>query len=191
MGRRSRKAHRRRNRRGLLFTTAVVTAGLLVGGVAIGTVVEGGLPGRTSADAAVVQEADLSPAAGPLHKDAPTPVTSIPKNDPARGLIYNGLVPAAKGDRCVGVFKADDKGLCTHGPDAPPKGVDVHKSAPPAVAAGGAPAAPTAAATAAADTAPSAADLLQDAAPVLDARSGDLLGGTAAPAAGTPAATAP
>jgi hypothetical protein len=188
MGRRNRKtSHRRRNRRGLLFTTAVVTAGLLVGGVAIGTVVEGGLPGRTSADAAVAQEVDLTPAAGPLHKDAPTPVTSIPKNDPARGLVYNGLVPAAKGDRCVGVFKADDKGLCTHGPDAPPKGVDVHKSTPPAVAADATPAVPTAAA----DTAPSAADLLQDAAPVLDARSGDLLGGTAAPAAGTPAATAP
>ncbi|WP_405010334.1 RICIN domain-containing protein [Kitasatospora sp. NBC_01539] len=174
-------SHRRRSRRGLMFTATAVTAGLIVGAVTIGSVMEGEKPVRTSADTALVQEVELSPAAGPLHKDDPAPVTSIPKDDPARGLVYGGLVPAAGGDRCVGVYKVDDNGLCTHGPDAPPKGVDVHKDTAPVVAAAARPADPAASAAVAP---PSATDLLSDAPAVLDAGNGSALGGGSVPAAG-------
>ncbi|MER5418191.1 zinc-dependent metalloprotease family protein, partial [Streptomyces virginiae] len=47
-------------------------------------------------------------------------------------MVYDGLKAAPKGDRCVGVYRTD-AGHCTHGPDAPPKGVDITKDIPPAV----------------------------------------------------------
>ncbi|MBT2406138.1 RICIN domain-containing protein [Streptomyces sp. ISL-87] len=47
-------------------------------------------------------------------------------------MVYNGLKPAPKGDRCVGVYRTE-AGLCTHGPDAPPKGVDIKKEIAPVV----------------------------------------------------------
>ncbi|WP_234443802.1 RICIN domain-containing protein [Streptomyces sp. NRRL B-24484] len=168
-----------------MFTATAITAGLIAGAVTIGSALEGDKPLRTSADAVIAQEVEPSPASGPLHNEAPSPVTSIPKDDPTRGMVYGGLVPAASGDKCVGVYKVNDQGLCTHGPDAPPRGVDVHKSTAPVVATTEKPAdlTPTAAA------APSAADLLSDAPPVLDLQSGKALGGSAAPA-GTPSAGA-
>ncbi|MEV7177602.1 RICIN domain-containing protein [Kitasatospora sp. NPDC093679] len=168
-----------------MFTATAITAGLIAGAVTIGSALEGDKPLSTSADAVIAQEVEPSPAAGPLHNEAPAPVTSIPKDDPTRGLVYGGLVPAASGDKCVGVYKVDEQGLCTHGPDAPPRGVDVHKSTAPVVATTEKPAdlTPTAAA------APSAADLLSDAPPVLDLQTGKALGGSATPA-GTPSAGA-
>jgi hypothetical protein len=55
--------------------------------------------------------------------DGPEPITAVPANDPDKGLMYSGLQPAPKGDPCVGAYKLPD-GSCTHGPDAPPPGVD-------------------------------------------------------------------
>ncbi|MBT2382958.1 RICIN domain-containing protein [Streptomyces sp. ISL-11] len=46
-------------------------------------------------------------------------------------MVYKGLRPAPKDDRCAGVLRTDD-GRCTHGPDKPPKGVDIAKDTPPA-----------------------------------------------------------
>lgn len=54
--------------------------------------------------------------------------TALPPNQPERGMVYTGLQRAPKGDRCFGGFKLAD-GTCTHGPDAPPPGVDFN--APP------------------------------------------------------------
>ncbi|MER7538323.1 RICIN domain-containing protein [Streptomyces sp. NPDC097704] len=55
-----------------------------------------------------------------------------PANDTRRGMVYDGLKAAARGDRCTGVYRTDS-GLCTHGPDAPPKGVDIKADVAPAV----------------------------------------------------------
>ncbi|MFK8906323.1 RICIN domain-containing protein [Streptomyces sp. YS-3] len=63
-------------------------------------------------------------------------MTRIPKEDRKRGLVYKGLSSAPKGDRCAGVLRTAD-GRCTHGPDKPPKGVDISKDTPPAVKAQG------------------------------------------------------
>lgn len=173
---------RRRNRRGRLLVAATVTAGLIAGAVTIGTAMGGDRP-VVSADAALTQE--IGPAAGPLHNEAPTPVASVPESDIGKGMVYTGLVAAGTGDKCVGVFKVSDAGLCTHGPDEPPKGVDIHQDTKPAAAAAVEPAA----LAVSQDAPPSAADLLKDSQPVFDVQSGAALASDA-PAGGTPAAAA-
>jgi hypothetical protein len=112
--------------------------------------------------AAAGKSAAPSPAAAPQHSTAPTPVASIPPADPGRGMVYSGLTVAAKGDKCAGEFRTSQAGLCTHGPDAAPKGVDVHATVPVAVAA----TAPTPALQGGAQP-PAAADLLKGALPAL------------------------
>ena len=52
--------------------------------------------------------------------DQVKPITHVPANDHALGLVYTGLVPAKKGDPCVGAYQVADRNTCTHGPDAPP-----------------------------------------------------------------------
>ncbi|MBW5485409.1 hypothetical protein GPJ59_26930 [Streptomyces bambusae] len=47
-------------------------------------------------------------------------------------MVYDGLKVAPKGDRCAGVYSTDT-GLCTHGPDAAPSGIDIKKDTAPAV----------------------------------------------------------
>ncbi|MEU9129621.1 RICIN domain-containing protein [Kitasatospora sp. NPDC048540] len=183
MGRRGAVTHRRRNRRGRLLVAATVTAGLIAGAVTIGTALEGDRPVVVSADAAVTQE--IGPAAGPLHNEAPAPVTAVPASDTGKGMVYTGLVPAAGGDKCAGVYKVSDAGLCTHGPDEAPKGVDIHQDAKPVAAA----AAEPAALTVASDAAPSAADLLGGQT-VFDVQSGSALASEAPAAGGTPASAA-
>ncbi|MFF8280073.1 RICIN domain-containing protein [Streptomyces lateritius] len=74
------------------------------------------------------------PAAGPARDEKPEPLVKKPKSEPERGLVYEGLTPAPAGDPCAGVYRTT-VGHCTHGPDAPPKGVDIKKDTPPAVAA--------------------------------------------------------
>ncbi|MEV5943411.1 RICIN domain-containing protein [Streptomyces sp. NPDC051994] len=70
----------------------------------------------------------------------------IPNEDRKRGLVYKGLSSAPKGDRCAGVLRTAD-GRCTHGPDKPPKGVDISKDTPPAVKTQGAAGTPSRPAT--------------------------------------------
>jgi hypothetical protein len=55
----------------------------------------------------------------------------LPPEDPARGLIYDGLVPGREGGLCEGLFEIrSDKGElegCTDGPDPAPAGIDVRE----------------------------------------------------------------
>ncbi len=58
---------------------------------------------------------------------------TIPANDPARGLVYVGLQGGGNGT-CVGGYILPSSGLCTHGPDAAPDGVNVTTGKAPAPA---------------------------------------------------------
>ncbi|MFE9258286.1 RICIN domain-containing protein [Streptomyces sp. NPDC006879] len=73
-----------------------------------------------------------APAAEPDRDEEPKPIKAKPKNKPTKGMVYDGLKTAPAGDKCAGVYSTDT-GLCTHGPDEPPKGVDIKKDTPPAV----------------------------------------------------------
>ncbi|WP_265865057.1 RICIN domain-containing protein [Streptomyces sp. SKN60] len=115
----------------MLATVAVASAAVIAGGVAyagIGGDTGAGVPAQARIPAA----APLAPAAVPARDEEPEPIVGKPANDTRRGMIYDGLKAAAKGDRCTGVYRTD-AGLCTHGPDAPPKGVDIKANVPPAV----------------------------------------------------------
>ncbi|MGW8552621.1 RICIN domain-containing protein [Streptomyces tubercidicus] len=126
----ARRSTRRRSkdkrRLALMAAATAAAAGLIAGLVTIGST---GTSDRLSAAArqtAVVK---------PIHETPPKPLTEVPKSDVRRGMVYRGLKPAPKGDPCAGVFvvsKTKAK-LCTHGPDAPPKGVDITKDAAPVV----------------------------------------------------------
>lgn len=60
----------------------------------------------------------------------------LPEDQPALGMVYEGLEPAAYG-ACRGQFRIAGTEQCTHGPDPAPPGIDVKKSAAPVLAAGG------------------------------------------------------
>ncbi|WP_371503175.1 RICIN domain-containing protein [Kitasatospora sp. NBC_00374] len=166
----------RRKLRGLLVVAASVAAGLVASVIGIGAVSEGDRPQDTIAagEIAVGQAvAAASPAAVAQRKEKPKPIGSIPGNEPDRGLVFDGLAAAAQEDPCVGVFTVSTANQCSHGPDEPPKGVDIKKDTPPVVDAAKVPAL----AGAGDGRAPSAADLLAAAPPVLDVKSGSVLGG--------------
>ncbi|GIJ50642.1 hypothetical protein Val02_75280 [Virgisporangium aliadipatigenens] len=73
--------------------------------------------------------------------DGPEPIKAAPANNPEQGLMYTGLQPAPKGDPCVGAYKLPD-GSCTHGPDAPPPGVNFKETPAPLAAAADTPTVP-------------------------------------------------
>lgn len=129
---RRRREHRRRPRRLILLTAATATAAVIAAGIAysgIGDGAQAAAPAQASgADAETVV-----PAAAAARDQEPDPIAAAPGNENARGMVYDGLKAAPKGDRCVGVYRTE-AGLCTHGPDAPPTGVDIKKEIPPAVA---------------------------------------------------------
>ena len=61
----------------------------------------------------------------------PTPAPRLlPPNQPARGMIYDGLEPGTD-VLCKGGFKLRDSNDCTHGPDPAPLGVDVRIASAP------------------------------------------------------------
>ncbi|MEV4925864.1 RICIN domain-containing protein [Streptomyces roseoverticillatus] len=99
-----------------------------------GTAALGGVFDRETSQAQAVnaRTAADGPASAPAHDKTPEPVSRIPDDDRPRGLVYKGLAPAPKGDRCAGVLRTAD-GRCTHGPDKPPRGVDIAKDTPPVV----------------------------------------------------------
>ncbi|MFE6856000.1 zinc-dependent metalloprotease family protein, partial [Streptomyces sp. NPDC057674] len=116
------------------MTAAMAVAAVIAGGIAYGAgradsertpLARLETPVTTVADTAV-------PAAAPARSVEPEPIEKKPANQPAKGMVYDGLKVAPEGDRCAGVY-ATATGLCTHGPDAPPKGVDIKKDTPPAV----------------------------------------------------------
>ncbi|WP_278251536.1 RICIN domain-containing protein [Streptomyces griseocarneus] len=165
--------HRRSRTRRRVIVAAAATAAAAA--LAVGVI---GIGSATTPDDATTEAKGVPAAAQPGHKAPPAPLTKTPKADTGRGLVYKGLDPAPKGDPCVGVYRVSDARLCTHGPDAPPKGIDITKDTPPVAKAASAP-----------DLkgdgkqAPAAAEALQGSTAALDARTGSVAAGGPAPAA--------
>ncbi|WP_432142974.1 RICIN domain-containing protein [Streptomyces sp. bgisy084] len=162
--RRSTHRHRPVKRRLALMTAATAAAaGLIAGMVSIGSA-DTGTSDRTSA------AARQTAVVNPVHETPPKPLTDVPKSDVRRGMVYRGLKPAPKGDRCAGVFAVSGTKakLCTHGPDAPPKGVDITKDVAPAVRR----TAPAAKLNGGQSSAPSASHARPGGLPALNARTG-------------------
>ncbi|MFE0462074.1 RICIN domain-containing protein [Kitasatospora sp. NPDC058965] len=189
-----RAAKRRPRPRRMLITTVGATAALVLSVVGYGLVTETQSgPGATAmvgdaanGEAVILPDAasgTRAPASAPQHGQAPAPVKAIPADDPARGMVYEGLKIAPQGDPCVGVYRVSAAGLCTHGPDAPPKGLDVKASTAPVAATAPTPVLPSHGG----DQAPAAAALLKDAPTVVDATSGTV---TAAASTQVPGAAA-
>ncbi|MEV7379020.1 RICIN domain-containing protein [Streptomyces lydicus] len=188
MGKRSRRRHAARSagggrRTGIVAAAVLAATGIVATGVVYG-VTNGGASGdrETAAAPGSASQTATKPAASPEHKKPLAPLEKLPKNDPKHGMVYKGLKPAPKSDSCVGVYKVVRSGLCTHGPDEPPKGVDIHRTTPPAVKAS----APKPDLNSGDAHAPSSKDLLKDAPPVLDAQkdAGQQTAAAQAPAAG-------
>ncbi|MGW5421780.1 RICIN domain-containing protein [Streptomyces sp. NPDC003943] len=119
----------------MFATVAVASAAVITAGVAyvgIGGDAQAGTPARGIPAQAGSATAPLAPAAMPARDEEPAPIVGKPANDARRGMVYDGLKAAAKGDRCTGVYRTA-AGLCTHGPDAPPKGVNIKADVAPAV----------------------------------------------------------
>lgn len=73
------------------------------------------------------------PGAGQnADQNAAVALKGVPPNDPARGLVYNGL-EAAKAGPCVGSYQIVniDFTMCTHGPDPAPAGLDINRPIEP------------------------------------------------------------
>lgn len=213
MGHRSKEPNRRRRKpkrttRNVLVAAAVA-AGLVAGALGIGALgstanrtdvtasADAGLIDPSGAQAGVIPADDgsgggetgtaegASQAPAPKRDQKAVPLKEIPKDQPERGLVYAGLgLPGT--ERCAGSLEVVGSPLCSHGPDAPPKDVDIRKDVPPVAAA----TAQTPALTPAANAQPpAAADLLKNRAPVLDVDQKALLGDSgAAPQQNTPAA---
>ncbi|WP_235483099.1 RICIN domain-containing protein [Streptomyces roseoverticillatus] len=112
-----------------MIAATAATAVVLAGSAALGGVFDHESP---RPQAVTAQTAADGPAPAPAHDKTPEPVTRIPDDDRPHGLVYQGLAPAPKGDRCAGVLRTTD-GRCTHGPDKPPRGVNIAKDTPPVV----------------------------------------------------------
>ncbi|MFC8920300.1 RICIN domain-containing protein [Streptomyces sp. NPDC057116] len=132
-GRRRLKPQRRKTPR-LILATAAVAAAAVMGAVAYDATAPAAGTDRPLplAQPAATPTAAPEPAAAPTRDEDPEPLVKKPKSEPGRGLVYEGLTPAPEGDPCAGVYRTTT-GHCTHGPDAPPKGVDIKKDTPPAV----------------------------------------------------------
>jgi hypothetical protein len=80
---------------------------------------------------AMNNNASASPDPGRDHGGA-VALKGVPANDAARGLVYNGLKAAQEGP-CVGAYQVTgiDFTMCTHGPDAPPAGLDIKRPIQP------------------------------------------------------------
>ncbi|MGW5847870.1 RICIN domain-containing protein [Streptomyces sp. NPDC055254] len=114
----------------ILLTAAMASAAVLAVGSAyfgLGDSAQAGTAAQADAAADV-----LTPAAAPARDAEPAPIADAPANDTTRGMVYDGLRAAPKGDKCVGVYRTE-AGLCSHGPDAPPKGVDIKADVAPVV----------------------------------------------------------
>ncbi|MFJ7265343.1 hypothetical protein ACIQV3_01515 [Streptomyces sp. NPDC099050] len=111
----------------MFLTAAMASAAVIAAGIAYS-----GLGDDARAVSVRAGTEAAAPAAAPARDQEPEPLAAAPANETARGMVYDGLAPAPKGDRCAGVYRTR-AGLCTHGPDAPPKGVDITKDIAPAV----------------------------------------------------------
>src|SRR4051794_6505615 len=78
-----------------------------------------GCPSLVAAQASATSPGIISPVPG-----------QVPVNQPARGLVYDGLEPGTDG-ACVGLFRIKGTIHCTHGPDPAPAGINVRTAAAP------------------------------------------------------------
>ncbi|MFJ8696996.1 RICIN domain-containing protein [Streptomyces roseolilacinus] len=186
--------HRKPRRR--ILAAAAVAVMATVGAVAYqgvygaeGPAAEGSGPRSLALPAAAASpSAAPEPAAEPARDEKTEPITEVPRSDPGKGLVYEGLAPAPENDACEGVFRTRG-GHCTHGPDAPPPGVDIKKDTPPAVKAAVPAEDPATAPDRAADgTRPPQAPASTPALDAAAAAKGDRAG-TEPPAASAPATT--
>ncbi len=210
MGHRSTELRRRKRRRltrRSVLVAAAVAAGLVAGTLGIRTALEpaalnsavtaaadgvdgsgtqAGLVGYDGGPGETGTAEGATQAPAPKRDQKAAPLKAIPKDEPERGLVYAGLsLPGS--DRCGGTLEVTGSTQCSHGPDVPPKGVDIRQDVPPVAA----PVAQTPAITPAAGAqAPAAADLLKGSAPVLDATQKALLGGAGTAADAAPAGAA-
>lgn len=84
-----------------------------------------------SISAALILCSSSAPAQSAPPPPEPTPSPRpLPPNQPARGIIYDGL---EYGDSraCNGLFRTKDHNNCTHGPDPSPLNIDVRTAPPP------------------------------------------------------------
>ncbi|MFD5506424.1 hypothetical protein ACFWIB_01415, partial [Streptomyces sp. NPDC127051] len=96
--RRKQREHRRKPRRLILLTAAMATAAVIAGGIAYSGLGDNAQAGTALADAAAE---NLTPAAAPARDAEPAPIVGEPANETAKGMIFDGLKAAPKGDRCV------------------------------------------------------------------------------------------
>ncbi|WP_412538868.1 discoidin domain-containing protein [Longispora sp. K20-0274] len=54
----------------------------------------------------------------------------VPADQPGKGLVYRDLLPGSAA--CAGLYRLRMTGACTHGPDAPPPGLDATRPVAPA-----------------------------------------------------------
>ncbi|MEV7598354.1 RICIN domain-containing protein [Kitasatospora sp. NPDC089797] len=195
MGHRSSELRRRRRRRltrRSALVAVAVAAGLVAGTLGLRAALEPGAAHRSlvAVDAPADAVADdggpgetgtaegATRAPAPKRDEKAARPKEMPKDQPDRGLVYAGLnLPTS--DRCGTMLEVTGSAQCSHGPDAPPKEVDIRKDVPPVAA----PAAPAPALTPPTGARPpAAADLLKGGVLVLDAAQKALLGdaGTAA-----------
>jgi hypothetical protein len=66
---------------------------------------------------------------------------ALPADNPAQGMVYDGLVPAAAGSLCAGSYDLGAQ-TCTHGPVTPPAGLAVQRDVAPVTAKSPEPVAP-------------------------------------------------
>lgn len=80
---------------------------------------------------ALILNSPLDPAQSAPPPPEPTPVPRpLPPNQPARGLMYDGL-EYGDANACPEMLRTRERSLCTHGPDPAPSGVDPRISVAP------------------------------------------------------------
>ncbi|KPI10233.1 hypothetical protein OV450_8523, partial [Actinobacteria bacterium OV450] len=86
------REHRRKPRRLITFAAAMAAATAIAGGI-----VYLGRGDNAQAGAGFAESA--LPAAAPAHDAEPAPIVGEPANETAKGMVFDGLKAAPKGDR--------------------------------------------------------------------------------------------
>ena len=113
---RRRRTRSRRDWSYRLLPVAVGMALLVIGAIAVPSVVGGGwTPNGDGPDRRRITHA------------------SLPRDSPEQGLVYDDLEPAGPDSRCARAYELDAE-TCTHGPDAAPAGLRVRRDVSPVTA---------------------------------------------------------
>jgi hypothetical protein len=111
------KSPRAKTRRVALVAFATLAAGLVGIPSALGSAWLPWSPATTSVGTATAAEAK--------------PLTSVPPDQPEKGMVHRGLKPGKKGSTCVGEYEVVGTGRCSHGPDEVPAGLNVRTPVAP------------------------------------------------------------